>query len=167
MVKKQNLSESPVITFTGLGSLRIAIVTAEWNPVITHSMRDAAEDYLLHCGIEPANITKYDVPGSYELPLGAQMVIENNKADAVICIGCIIQGETRHFEFIANAVANGIMEINIKYNVPVSFGVLTTNNHAQALDRAGGKHGNKGTEAAGAVMAMLKLRAQQAANDNQ
>ncbi len=166
MIKEKNLSEVPHIKIRGAEKLRVAIVTAGWNQVVTHSMRDAAEGYLLACGILSSNIIKYDVPGSFELPLGAQMVLEEGEADAVICIGCIIQGETRHFEFIADAVANGIMQVNIRYNAPVSFGVLTTDNHAQALDRAGGKHGNKGVEAAGAVMAMLHLRAQQAENEN-
>jgi 6,7-dimethyl-8-ribityllumazine synthase len=159
MEKKHNLSEVTLVTFPGINSIRIAIVTADWNPDVTHSMRDAAIEYLLACGILRENILNEAVPGSFELPLGARLMLDREDIDGVVCIGCIIQGETKHFDFIANAVAHGIMKMALEHNAPVSFGVLTTQNQLQALDRAGGKHGNKGIEAAHAVMAMLKLKA--------
>ena len=98
------------------------------------------------------------VPGSYELTLGAQLQLETQDVDAVICLGCVIQGETRHFDFICDAVAHGITNLNIKYLKPVIFGVLTPNNQQQAIDRAGGKHGNKGDEAAATAIKMLALK---------
>jgi len=158
MEKKQNLSDTPVITFNGIEHIRLAVVTASWNPEVTFSMRDAAVQYLTACGVIPENILCEEVPGSYELPLGAQTMLERDDIQGVVCIGCIIQGETRHFDFIADAVAHGIMQVTLQYNAPVSFGVLTTNNQQQALERAGGSHGNKGVEAASAVMAMLRLQ---------
>jgi 6,7-dimethyl-8-ribityllumazine synthase len=158
MEKKQNLSDTPVITFNGIEQIRVAVVTASWNPEVTYAMRDAALEYLKACGVDQENILNEEVPGSYELPLGAQTMLERDDIQGVVCIGCIIQGETRHFDFIAGAVAQGIMQVTLQYNAPVSFGVLTTNNQQQALERAGGRHGNKGIEAASAVMAMLRLQ---------
>ena len=99
------------------------------------------------------------VPGSFELTLGAQWMIENTDVEAVICIGCVIQGETKHFDFICNAVANGITNLNIEHSMPVIFGVLTPENQQQAIDRAGGKHGNKGDEAAITAIKMAALAA--------
>jgi 6,7-dimethyl-8-ribityllumazine synthase len=158
MDKKHNLSEVPLITFDGIDQVKVAIVTADWNPEVTLAMRDAANDYLLQCGVAKNHIITEAVPGSYELPLGAQIMLERGDIDGVVCIGCIIQGETRHFDFIADAVAQGIMQVNLEYHAPVSFGVLTTNNNDQALARAGGIHGNKGIEAASAVVSMLRLQ---------
>lgn len=112
---------------------------------------------MIQHGAQPENILISFVPGSYELTLGAQLQLENANIDAVICLGCVIQGETRHFDFICDAVAQGITNLNIKYNKPVIFGVLTPNNQ-QAIDRAGGKHGNKGDEAAATAIKMLALK---------
>ena len=106
-------------------------------------------------GVKKENIIRKDVPGSFELSLGAQWMAEQNKIDAVICLGCVIQGETRHFDFICQAVAHGLTDVGLKYNKPVIFGVLTTDTQKQALDRAGGKHGNKGDEAAMTAIKML------------
>jgi len=159
MEKKHNLSDVTLITFPGIESIRVAIVMADWNPEVTHAMRDAAIEYLLECGVLSSNILVESVPGSFELPLGARLMLDRDDIDGVVCIGCIIQGETRHFDFIADAVAHGIMKITLEHNSPVGFGVLTTLNQLQALERAGGKHGNKGIEAAHAAMAMLKLKA--------
>ena len=103
------------------------------------------------------DIHTYSVPGSFELPLGAQWLIESKQVDAVLCLGCVIQGETRHFDFICSSVAKGIVDLNLKFSKPVIFGVLTTDNQEQALERAGGKHGNKGTEAAVTALQMLSL----------
>ncbi len=151
----QNLSGVPLVTFAEAKHLRIAIVYARWNEQVTLAMSSAADEYLTACGLGQDQILHVPVPGTYELPAGAQACFETSSCDAVICIGCVIQGETRHFDFICQGVTNGIMEVMIKYAKPVAFGVLTTENLQQAMDRCGGKHGNKGTEAAYTVMDML------------
>ena len=138
-----------------LKSKRVGIVVSEWNDQVTDALLSAAVEVLLAEGIKKDNLKVKYVPGSFELSLGAQLMAEEKKIDAVICLGCVIQGETRHFDFICDAVANGITEVSLKYNKPVVFGVLTTNNLQQALDRAGGKHGNKGEEAAYTAIKML------------
>ena len=137
--------------------MRIGIVVAEWNIAITGALRDGAIKTLKKNGVPEKNIVITYVPGSFELTLGAQLLCGNKKIDAVIALGCVIQGETRHFDFICDAVANGITNLNIKYNKPVIFGVLTPNTLKQAQDRAGGKHGNKGDEAAVTALKMLAL----------
>lgn len=137
---------------------KFAIVYAEWNHEITNALKDGAMNTLLQHGALKENIFVKEVPGSFELTLGAQYMAEFTDADAIICLGCVIQGETRHFDFICEAVACGITDLNIKYNLPVIFGVLTPDNQQQALDRAGGKHGNKGDEAAVTAIKMLGLR---------
>lgn len=134
------------------------IVCAEWNSEVTGRLKEGAVQSLLKAGALPDNILVSTVPGSFELTLGAQYLAEKGDVDAIICLGCVIQGETRHFDFICDAVANGITQLNIKYNLPVIFGVLTPENQQQALDRAGGKHGNKGDEAAVTAIKMLALR---------
>jgi 6,7-dimethyl-8-ribityllumazine synthase len=150
----KNLSEFHSALPDGSG-LKIAIVCAEWNHVITKSMLDAAIALLHKAGVNPINIKVKFVPGTFELPLAAQQMAKHLEINGVICIGCVIQGETRHFDFICQAAANGIMEIGLKFNKPVIFGVLTTDNLEQAEDRAGGKHGNKGEEAAYSLLKML------------
>ncbi len=141
--------------------VKIGIVVAEWNEQVTFALRDGAIQTLKKAGITDEQILITYVPGSFELPLGAQFFLESNTVDAVICIGCVIQGETPHFTFICDAVAQGIMRLNLDYNRPVIFGVLTTLNLQQALDRSGGKHGNKGDEAAFTALKMLALQRQQ------
>lgn len=138
--------------------LRIGIVVAEWNIEITGALRDGAIKTLISNGVAEKDIVLTYVPGSFELTLGAQYLCEDKTLDAVIAIGCVIQGETRHFDFICDAVANGITQLNIKYNKPVVFGVLTPDNMQQAIDRAGGKHGNKGDEAAVTAIKMAALK---------
>lgn len=132
-----------------------SIVVSEWNDQVTDSMALAARNTLLENGAVDENIIVKYVPGSFELTLGAQWEAQKEEVDAVICIGCVIQGETRHFDFICDAVANGITNVGLKYNKPIVFGVLTPNTMQQALDRAGGKHGNKGEEAAITAVKML------------
>lgn len=132
-----------------------SIVVSEWNDEVTDSMTVAARNTLLENGAVDENIIIKYVPGSFELTLGAQWEAQKEEVDAVICIGCVIQGETRHFDFICDAVANGITNVGLKYNKPIVFGVLTPNTMQQALDRAGGKHGNKGEEAAITAVKML------------
>lgn len=135
------------------------IVVAEWNAEITNALYKGAYDSLIKYGAKPKHIHSYPVPGSFELTSGAELLLQTGKFDAVICLGCVIQGETRHFDFICNAVANGVSNVAIKYSKPVIFGVLTTDNQQQAIDRAGGKHGNKGDEAAVTAIKMAKLAA--------
>ena len=139
--------------------VKVAIVVSKWNPEITEALFKGAKETLLGAGIPEAHISRLEVPGSYELPLGARMALGSQKSyDGVICIGCVIQGETRHFEFISQAVSTGIMQVGIATNKPVIFGVLTPDTMAQAMDRAGGKYGNKGQEAAVALLEMLDLK---------
>jgi 6,7-dimethyl-8-ribityllumazine synthase len=140
------------------GSDRVVIVVSKWNPPITETLYQGALEVLKAVGLRPENILRYDVPGSYELPSGAAIALgKHYNLDGVICLGCVIQGETRHFEFIAQAVAHGIMRVSLDYKKPVIFGVLTPDSQAQAEDRAGGKYGNKGAEAAVALLEMIDL----------
>ena len=156
--KKTNLSNHKAAAVPSAKGMKIGIVVSEWNPEITESLFEAAFKTLQKYGCKKKNILRLDVPGSFELAAGAQLLMENKKADAVICLGCVIQGETRHFEFICNAVANGLISLTIKYKRPFIFGVLTPNTMAQAKARAGGKHGNKGVEAAVTAIKMAALK---------
>lgn len=138
---------------------RYAIVVSEWNSEVTESLYEGAYALLRKSGVPENNIIKKYVPGSFELTLGAQWMAKQEPVDAVICLGCVVQGETKHFDFICDAVAHGITNVGLTYNKPVIFGVLTPNTQQQALDRAGGKHGNKGEEAAATALKMLGLKA--------
>ena len=140
-----------------LGSKKIAIVVADWNEDITESLYAGAYDGLHALGVKSANIIRKNVPGSFELSFGAQIMAQQKNIAGVICLGCVIQGETPHFDFICEAVAHGVTNVSLKYNKPVIFGVLTTLNKKQAMERAGGKYGNKGEEAAVTLMKMLAL----------
>jgi len=153
----KNLSEHSGKNMKGLQNKKFAIIVSEWNEEVTESLYNGAYETLLDNGIPKENIQKHYVPGSFELSLGAQWMAEKKEIDAVICLGCVIQGETKHFDFICDAVAHGITNVSLKYNKPVIFGVLTPNTQQQALDRAGGKHGNKGDEAAFTALKMLGL----------
>lgn len=136
---------------------RFAIVVAEWNEDITGAMFESAFETLRGHGVKKENIIRKNVPGSFELPLGALWMAEEKGIDAVICLGCVIQGETAHFDYICQAVAYGVTEVGLKTGKPVAFGVLTTLDKKQALERAGGKYGNKGEEAALTVIRMLEF----------
>lgn len=153
----KNLSDFSDSEIPSAVTYRFGIVVAEWNAQITETLYEGAYQSLINHGALPDNIFTYAVPGSFELTSGADLLLKNSKLDAVICLGCVIQGETRHFDFICNAVANGISNVAIKYSKPVIFGVLTTDNQQQAIDRAGGKHGNKGDEAAITAIKMANL----------
>jgi len=155
----KNLSDFSGSEIPSASAYRFGIVVAEWNAEITNALYQGAYQNLIKYGAAEQNIFTYAVPGSFELTSGADLLLKNGNLDAVICLGCVIQGETRHFDFICNAVANGISNVSIKYSKPVIFGVLTTNNHQQAFDRAGGKHGNKGDEAAVTAIKMAQLAA--------
>lgn len=154
----KNLSNYTKVGLDGCQNMRFGIVVAEWNEGITKKLLEGALETLLKHGVEEENILIKNVPGSFELPLGAQYFFEFTNIHAVICLGCVIQGETRHFDFISQAVALGIKDVGLKYNAPVVFGVLTTDNEQQAIERAGGKLGNKGVEAAQTALKMVNLK---------
>lgn len=153
----KNLS-TPVYPVPSAERMKFGIVVAEWNTEITEALAKGCEDTLIDNGADPRDVRRIYVPGSFELPLAAQMFCEEQDVDAVICIGCVIQGDTRHFDFICNAVATGITDVGLKYSIPIIFGVLTPNTLEQAKDRAGGKHGNKGDEAAITAIKMVAMR---------
>lgn len=153
----KNLSDFSHIEIKSAKDLKFAIVVSQWNAEITGALLNGAIDGLINNGATDEDIKVIEVPGSYELISGADIALRNKDFDAIICLGCVIQGETRHFDFICDAVANGISNVAIKYNKPVIFGVLTTDNLQQAIDRAGGKHGNKGEEAAITAIQMAHI----------
>lgn len=158
----KNLS---VFTTEGLPDISqrtFAIVVAEWNTEVTEKLFEGAYQTLLNHGATPERILRGNVPGSFELTLGSQWFAERDDVAAVIALGAVIQGETKHNDYINHAVAQGLTNLSLKYNKPVIFGVLTPNTMEQALDRAGGKHGNKGDEAAITAIKMLGLKAQAA-----
>lgn len=140
------------------GKMRFGIVVSDWNAEITKALLEGAIKTLKKQGATDNNIVIKHVPGSFELTLGAQFLAEYDDLDAVICLGCVIQGETPHFTYICQSVTYGITKLNLEYNMPFIFGVLTTLNHEQAVDRAGGKHGNKGVEAAVTAIKMAALQ---------
>ena len=154
----KNLSTYSNKNLIDISRKRFGIVVSEWNEEVTEALYHGALQTLLDHGAREEHIISQTVPGSYELSLGAQWLAERADIDAVICLGCVIQGETRHFDFICDAVAHGITNVSLKYNKPVIFGVLTPDTHQQALDRAGGKHGNKGDEAAITAIKMIGLK---------
>lgn len=154
----KNLSDfDPSQVPSGKGK-KIAIVVAEWNEDITFNLAQGAKDLLLSQGVEEYDISTHTVPGTFELPLGAKWILDKKEVDAVICCGCVIQGETRHFDFVCDGVTQGITNLNLEYGVPVIFCVLTDNIKQQSIDRSGGIHGNKGTEAGVAALKMIALK---------
>ncbi len=138
--------------------MTIGIVVSEWNPSITKALLKGALSVLKKNGVQEKSITISHVPGSFELPLAAQLLEEKNHPDAIICLGCVIKGETTHYDYICSAVSQGIMQLNLKFSKPFIFGVLTCNDNQQAMDRAGGIMGNKGEEAAHTALAMVALK---------
>lgn len=154
----KNLSAYDLTSVPSASGMKFGIVVAEWNYEITGALAQGAVDTLKRHGAQDEDIVLKHVPGSFELTLGAQYMAEFTKVDAIIILGCVIQGETRHFDFICQGVTQGITSLNMKYNKPFIFGLLTTDNQQQALDRAGGKLGNKGDEAAVTAIKMLALK---------
>ena len=152
-----NLSALNGGSLQDINSKKFGIVVSEWNNEITHALMSGAIETLLKHGAKKENIIIKNVPGSFELTLGAQTLAQIQNIDAILCLGCVIQGETPHFDFICNAVAQGITTLNIKFHKPIVFGVLTTQTLQQAIDRSGGKHGNKGDEAAMTGIKMLNI----------
>lgn len=155
--ENKNLSNYDKNSIPNAKQFRFGIVVSEWNHEITNGLYQGALDALLDCGANEENIIKWDVPGSFELIYGSKKMVEYN-VDVVIAIGCVIQGETKHFDFVCEGVTQGIKDLNVKSDTPVIFCVLTDNNLQQSIDRSGGKHGNKGTEAAIAAIKMADLR---------
>lgn len=137
---------------------RFGIVVSEWNPDITQNLHKGAIATLIDCGATQENIISWNVPGSFELVYGCKKMIETENLDAIIAIGNVIQGETKHFDFVCDGVTQGIVDLNIKYDVPVIFCVLTDNTKQQSIDRSGGKLGNKGIECAVAAIKMASIK---------
>ena len=157
--KNKNLSIYDKTTIPNAKEFRFGIVVSEWNPNITEGLFQGAFDAFLDCGGIKENIVRWNVPGSFELVYGCKKMQQSfDMLDAVIAIGSVIEGETKHFDFVCQATSEGIKDLNVQSDIPVIFCVLTDNNLQQAIDRSGGIHGNKGTEAAIAAIKMAQLR---------
>lgn len=156
--ENKNLSNYDKNLIPNAKDFRFGIVVSEWNDKITEGLYHGAEMALLDCGALPENVIRWNVPGSFELVYGAKQMIATQQVDCVITIGCVIKGETMHFEFVCEGVTQGIKDLNVQTDVPVIFCLLTDNNEQQSIDRSGGKHGNKGVEAAIAAIKMAALR---------
>lgn len=157
--KNKNLSVYDKATIPNAKNFRFGIVVSEWNPKITEGLFQGAFDSILDCGGIKENIVRWNVPGSFELVYACKKMQQSyDMLDAIIAIGSVIKGETKHFDFVCHATSQGIKDLNIQSDIPIVFCVLTDNNLQQAIDRSGGKHGNKGTEAAIAAVKMAQLR---------
>ena len=156
-MKKTNLSNYDPTTVPDGSNYHIGVIAAEWNPEVTNALLQGAVDTLLEHGVKEENLIVRRVPGTFELSSAADIMLDSQYPDAVICIGCVIQGETRHFEFICQAVSQGLTNVSLRTNKPVIFSVLTCDTMQQALDRAGGRHGNKGVEGAITALKMCKF----------
>ena len=152
-----NLSHYDKTTIPNAKDFRFGIVVSEWNPDITENLQKGAIETLLECGASQENIISWVVPGSFELVYGCKKMLETLQLDAIIAIGNVIQGETKHFDFVCNGVTQGIVDLNVKYSTPIIFCVLTDNSKQQSIDRSGGKFGNKGIESAVAAIKMASL----------
>lgn len=155
--KLQNLSSYDADTVPSGEGIKVGIVVSEWNYPITGSLLEGAKQTLIKHSVREEDITVEHVPGSFELTYGAKKLVQSNKFDSIITLGCVIQGETPHFTYVCEGVTQGATELNLQYNVPVIFGVLTTDTLEQAQDRSGGKYGNKGDEAAITALKMVAL----------
>lgn len=153
-----NLSAYDKENLPNVKGFRFGIVTSEWNPEVTENLTLGAIDTLLDNGVAEEDIITWKVPGSFELIYGCKKMLDSRNVDAIIAIGCVIQGETKHFDFVCEGVTQGIKDLNIQSDIPVIFCVLTDNEKQQSIDRSGGKHGNKGAEAAVAAIKMAQLR---------
>ena len=153
----KNLSAYDKTTIPNAKDLRFGIVVSEWNTEITEGLYNGALEALVDCGAQAENILRWNVPGSFELTFGCSKMLKSQKVDAVIAIGSVIQGETKHFDFVCSATAQGMKDLNVLHDIPVIFCVLTDNTLQQAQERSGGKYGNKGAEAAIAAIKMATL----------
>ncbi len=157
--ENKNLSVYDKTTIPNAKDFRFGIVVSEWNDTITNNLFQGAFDAFIDCGALKENIVRWNVPGSFELIYGAKKMQQTyDMLDAIIVVGTVIQGETKHFDFVCEGVTQGIKDLNIQSDIPVIFCVLTDNTMQQSIDRSGGKHGNKGTEAAIAAIKMAQLR---------
>ncbi|MFN7675381.1 6,7-dimethyl-8-ribityllumazine synthase [Flavobacterium sp.] len=154
----KNLSQYDKNTIPNAKDFRFGIVVSEWNDHITNGLYTGAEAALLDCGALPDNIVRQNVPGSFELIYAAKQMMKSRDFDVIIAIGSVIKGETMHFDFVCQGVTNGIAMLNAEGDIPIIFCVLTDNNEQQSIDRSGGIHGNKGTEAAIAAIKMADLK---------
>ena len=155
--ENKNLSHYNLEEVPSAKGMKIGIVVSEWNANITENLFSGAYEALVECGCKSEDIIRKNVPGSFERPLAAQFLLESKNVDAVICLGSVIQGETKHFDYVCQTTSNGIKDVSLKYNKAVIFGVLTDNTMQQAIDRSGGKHGNKGVEASITAIKMVSL----------
>jgi 6,7-dimethyl-8-ribityllumazine synthase len=153
----KNLSDFSHTTVPDAANFKFGIIVASWNVQVTGALYQGAYNALIQHNVAPSNIVSLEVAGSYELVSAADLLLKSQNLAAVICLGCVIQGETKHFDFICSAVATGLVHVGLKHTKPVIFGVLTTHNLQQATDRAGGIHGNKGEEAAITAIKMAYL----------
>ncbi|NQY06981.1 MAG: 6,7-dimethyl-8-ribityllumazine synthase [Flavobacteriaceae bacterium] len=153
----KNLSNYDKAAIPNAKDFRFGIVVSEWNEQITEGLYNGVVETLTDHGVLPEHIIRKNVPGSFELTFGAKKMLQLNQFDAVIAIGSVIQGETKHFDFVCSATAQGIKDLNIAYDIPTIFCVLTDNTLEQAIDRSGGKHGNKGVEAAVTALKMVNF----------
>ena len=153
-----NLSDYDKSSIPNPKDLRFGIVVSEWNGNITEGLFNGVKQTLLENGVLENDIIRWNVPGSYELIFGCKKMLQTQNIDAVIAIGTVIQGETKHFDFVCDAVAQGIKDLNINYDTPTIFCVLTDNTMQQSIDRSGGKHGNKGVECAVTAIKMTQLQ---------
>ncbi len=153
----KNLSSYDATQIPDASELTFGIVVSDWNATITHALYEGCVQTLLQHGAKQENLHVIQVPGSFELPIGARMLASAQKVDALIAIGCVIKGETRHNEYINQAVAQGLTQLSLMTGKPCIFGLLTPEDEQQARDRAGGKHGNKGVEAAITAIRMAAL----------
>ncbi|MDP4710374.1 MAG: 6,7-dimethyl-8-ribityllumazine synthase [Saprospiraceae bacterium] len=166
MSSEKGLSAYDEQDLAGAAGLKLGIVVSDWNTEITNALYLGAADTLRKHGVLDADVQLVRVPGTFELPMGAKLLLSQKKLDAVICLGCVIKGETDHDVYINQAVASGLTQLGLLSNTPCIFGVLTTNNEQQALDRAGGRFGNKGVEAAVTALRMALLKKSMATTPN-
>lgn len=154
-----NLSEYDADSVPNAKTFKFGLVVSEWNADITQNLFQGAFDAFMAHGAVKENIVRWNVPGSFELIYGAKKMAESfDMLDVIIVVGSVIEGETKHFDFVCQGVSNGVAQLNINLDIPVIFCVLTDQNKQQSIDRSGGKHGNKGTEAAIAAIKMAQLR---------
>ncbi|TDE27938.1 MULTISPECIES: 6,7-dimethyl-8-ribityllumazine synthase [Flavobacterium] len=156
----KNLSEYDKNAVPNAKDFRFGIVVSEWNDSITEGLYRGAIEALLENQVPAQHIIRWNVPGSFELIYGSKKMLQTQNVDAVIAIGCVIQGQTKHFDFVCEGVTQGIKDLNVQTDIPVIFCVLTDNTMQQSIDRSGGIHGNKGTEAAIAAIKMAYIRQQ-------
>ena len=154
----KNLSDYNKENIPNGADFKVGIVVSEWNDTITNNLFEGAKQALLDNGVSESNILVRYVPGAFELPLASQFMLDNTDVDGVVAIGVVIQGETRHFDFVCQGATQGLMNVMLEYNSPVSFCLLTDNNIQQSIDRSGGIHGNKGIECAIACLKMIAMK---------